>query len=53
VVLVDLDAGVRIMSNVVGCPPEAVTAGMRVMVAWEPLSEGRNLPVFRPTPEDA
>jgi uncharacterized OB-fold protein len=53
VVLVDLDAGVRMMSNVVGCPPEAVTAGMRVMVAWEPLSDGRNLPVFRPTPEDA
>ena len=47
VVLVDLDAGVRMMSNVVGCPPADVTAGMRVTVAWEPLSDGRNLPVFR------
>jgi uncharacterized OB-fold protein len=47
VVLVDLDAGVRMMSNVVGCPPEDVTAGMRVTVKWEPLSDGRHLPVFR------
>jgi uncharacterized OB-fold protein len=48
VVLVDLDAGVRMMSNVVGCPPDDVHAGMRVAVAWEPLSDGRHLPVFRP-----
>ena len=47
VVLVDLDAGVRMMSNVVGCPPDDVTVGMRVTVAWEPLSDGRHLPVFR------
>ncbi len=48
VVLVDLDAGVRMMSNVVGCPPEDVAAGMRLALAWEPLSDGRHLPVFRP-----
>ena len=48
VVLVDLDAGVRMMSNVVGCPPGDVAAGMRVALAWEPLSDGRHLPVFRP-----
>lgn len=48
VVLVDLDAGVRMMSNVVGCPPEEVAAGMRVALSWEPLSDGRHLPVFRP-----
>ena len=48
VVLVDLDAGVRMMSNVVGCPPDEVAAGMRVALAWEPLSDGRHLPVFRP-----
>lgn len=47
VVLVDLDAGVRMMSNVVGSPPESVTAGTRVGIAWEPLSDGRHLPVFR------
>jgi uncharacterized OB-fold protein len=48
VVLVDLDAGVRMMSNVIGCPPEDVRAGMRLALAWEPLSDGRHLPVFRP-----
>jgi uncharacterized OB-fold protein len=52
VVLVDLDAGVRMMSNVVGCPPADVAAGMRVTVAWEPLSDGRHLPVFRAHTED-
>jgi uncharacterized OB-fold protein len=48
VVLVDLDAGVRMMSNVVECPPDDVVVGMRVALAWEPLSDGRHLPVFRP-----
>jgi uncharacterized OB-fold protein len=46
VVLIDLDAGVRMMSNVVECPPDEVAAGQRVAVAWEPLSDGRHLPVF-------
>ena len=48
VVLVDLDVGVRMMSNVTGCDPGAVDVGMRVAIAWEPLSDGRHLPVFRP-----
>src|SRR3954452_24876130 len=46
VVLVDLDAGVRMMSNVTGCDPDAVAVGMRVVVGWQPLSDGRHLPVF-------
>lgn len=53
VVLVDLDAGVRMMSNVVGCPTDDVATGMRVTVAWEPLSDGRHLPVFRPADQGA
>lgn len=48
VALVDLDAGVRMLSNVVGCDAEAVTVGQRVRAAWEPLSDGRNLVVFEP-----
>ncbi|HEX5587666.1 MAG TPA: OB-fold domain-containing protein [Acidimicrobiia bacterium] len=48
VALIDLDEGVRMMSNVIGCPPEDVTVGMRVVVAWEPLSDGRHLPQFTP-----
>ncbi|MGN6336995.1 Zn-ribbon domain-containing OB-fold protein [Mycobacterium sp.] len=45
VVLVDLDEGVRMMSNVFGPPP---TVGDRVSVAWVPLEDGRNLAVFEP-----
>jgi uncharacterized OB-fold protein len=48
VVLVDLAEGVRIMSNVVGCPPESVTVGMEVGVAWQALADGRHLPQFEP-----
>ena len=43
VVLVDLDEGVRMMSNVFGPPP---TVGDRVTVAWVPLEDGRNLAIF-------
>jgi uncharacterized OB-fold protein len=43
VVLVDLDDGVRLMSNVFGPTP---AVGDRVGVAWTPLDDGRNLPVF-------
>ena len=46
VALVDLDEGVRLLSNVVGGPPEQVVVGDRVRVTWEPLSDGRQLPLF-------
>jgi len=48
VALVDLEEGVRMMTNVVGCPPADVGSGMAVAVTWEPLSDGRQLPLFRP-----
>jgi uncharacterized OB-fold protein len=48
VALVDLDAGVRMMGNVTGCDPDAVRVGMRVVLVWEPLSDGRHLPAFQP-----
>jgi uncharacterized OB-fold protein len=48
VALVDLDEGVRMLTNVVGCPPGDVHSGMNVTVTWEPLSDGRQLPLFRP-----
>ena len=51
VVLIDLDEGVRMMSNVVGIDVEEVVIGQRVEVSWEPLSDGRHLPVFTPTKE--
>lgn len=48
VALVELAEGPRIMSNVVGCDPEAVAVGQSVQLTWEPLSDGRNLPQFEP-----
>ena len=48
VALVELDEGVRIMTNIVGCAPTDVRVGMRVRVSWEALSDGRNLPLFEP-----
>ena len=48
VALVDLAEGARMMTNIVGCPVDAVTVGMPVHLEWEPLSDGRHLPVFRP-----
>lgn len=48
VALVDLDEGVRMVSTVVGCDPDDLKVGMALQVDWEPLSDGRNLPVWRP-----
>lgn len=45
VVLVDLDEGARIMSNVFGPPP---SVGDQVSLTWLRLDDGRNLPVFEP-----
>lgn len=43
VVLVDLEGGARMMSTMFGVPP---AVGAAVTVAWLPLADGRNLPVF-------
>jgi hypothetical protein len=51
VALVDLEEGVRMMTNVVGCPTDDVHAGMAVEVTWEPLTDGRQLPLFTPASE--
>jgi hypothetical protein len=48
VALVDLEEGVRMLTNVIGCPPDEVHSGMAVTVTWEPLSDGRQLPLFQP-----
>lgn len=53
VALIDVDAGdgvntIRVMSNVVNCDPESVDIGDAVALTWEPLSDGRHLPVFEP-----
>ncbi|MCP4087792.1 MAG: OB-fold domain-containing protein [Actinomycetia bacterium] len=43
VALVGLAEGVRLMTNRVGCQP-----GQAVRLAWEPLTDGRHLPLFQP-----
>jgi uncharacterized protein len=48
IALVDLEEGVRMMTNIVGCPVGEVHSGMAVTVSWEPLSDGRQLALFRP-----
>lgn len=52
VALVELDEGVRLMGNIVGCPPEKTEVGMPVSVTWEALSDGRHLPLFEPRREE-
>jgi len=46
--IVELEEGVRMMTNVVGCPPEEVRIGMPVEVVFEDVSEEIALPKFRP-----
>ena len=48
VALIDLDEGIRMLSNVVGCPPDDVAVGMAVRVTWEDLDDGRKLPQWEP-----
>ena len=47
VALVDLEEGVRLMVNLVDCPPEAVCIGMAVSLAWVKAGE-MNFPAFAP-----
>ena len=51
VAMVELEEGIRIMSNVIDCAPDDVVVGQAVQLTWEPLSDGRNLPQFSPLQE--
>jgi uncharacterized OB-fold protein len=50
--LVDLEEGIRVLSNVVDCDPAQVAVGAQVEVRWQPLIDGRALPWFRLVHED-
>ena len=52
VALVELDEGVRIVSNVVGLPPEEVRIGLPVRLSFERCDEELTLPLFRPAGPD-
>ena len=46
--IVELAEGVRLMTNVTGCPPEGVRVGMPVEVVFEDVTPEITLPKFRP-----
>jgi uncharacterized OB-fold protein len=48
VALVDLDEGVRMATNLVGCDPKAVVAEMPVEVTFHDVGDDLTLPYFRP-----
>jgi uncharacterized OB-fold protein len=46
VALVDLEEGVRLLTNLVGETAAQVRVGDRVELTWKPLDDGHALPVF-------
>ncbi|MFC1982805.1 Zn-ribbon domain-containing OB-fold protein [Chloroflexota bacterium] len=47
VAVIQLDEGVRMMSNIVDCPIDAVKIGMRVEVFFDDVSDSIALPRFK------
>jgi uncharacterized OB-fold protein len=45
---VELEEGVRMLTNIVGCAPDAVRIGMPVEVAFEDATPAVTLPTFKP-----
>ena len=52
VALVELAEGVRVVSNVIGLPPEQVRIGLPVRLGFEHCDPGLTLPLFRPATAD-
>jgi uncharacterized OB-fold protein len=50
VALVDLEEGTRLVTNITGVAPEAVTIGMPVVVRFEHFDGDLVLPLFEPEP---
>ncbi len=48
VAIIELDEGWYLLSNVIGCDPDAVHVGMTVEVAFTDMDETITLPLFRP-----
>jgi uncharacterized OB-fold protein len=47
-VIVELDEGWQMLSNLIGCGVDEVEIGMRVVVDFQPMHGGFRLPYFRP-----
>ena len=52
VAYVELEEGVRVCSNVVGCSPDEVEIGLPVRVAFDRVTEDLALPKFQPSAEE-
>lgn len=48
IVLVDLEEGVRIVSQMEGCKPEDLEIGMPVTMTIKEVQDGMSLPIFKP-----
>ena len=48
VAVIELQEGVRLMSNIVGCSPEAVKCDMKVELVFDDITEEITLPKFKP-----
>lgn len=51
--VIQLDEGIRIVSNVVGCKPEDITIGMPVDVTFDDVTDTITLPRFKPARENS
>jgi uncharacterized protein len=52
IAVVELEEGVRMMTNVVDCPNEQLVIGMPLEVTFEQISDEVALPKFRPREEE-
>lgn len=50
--LVDLDEGVRVVSNLRGLEPAQIRIGMPLRVGFEPTTGGQQVPVFEPAAQE-
>ena len=51
-VVVEMEEGVRILSRVTDCPPDALEVGMPVAVAFDDVTQEVTLPTFRRAPRE-
>jgi uncharacterized protein len=47
-IIVDMDEGYQMLSNLIGCEPDDAHAGMRLTVDFHPVGGNITLPYFRP-----
>lgn len=49
VAIVELEEGIRLVTNIIGCPPEKLYAEMPVEVVFDVVNEDSALPKFTPS----